>query len=310
MRWNHRLASIAMLLTGPLLVLPEMALAQTESSPIVSEEPGSDALRLRLEMEIDRVSAHRERLEEGLRALDAGGTPAQVRAIIAPEDEGPPDFDLAGPGPRGEGAKAREFREEDLETMLTVIRETNPQMHTRITQALERNPERARQFLRRAWPRVAEMVELREENPELYRLRVRMMRTNIEIMKKAGLYARASREGADETELALIRDELSALVDQQLDARLKEQQDALERSRERLSRIELEIEAMTNDRDHVIETRVDEIIERALSRGDERGGSGSGALAKAGRSAAGRSAAGAESRRSVRFSRDRLSSRI
>lgn len=124
-------------------------------------------------------------------------------------------------GPPGEADRPHPpLTAEQREQALEVLRDVNPDLAERITQALQDNPERARRVIQRFGPRLLELAELRKSDPVLYQLKVTDQRYNFETFKLVRQIHEARIEN-DDTRVERLTDRLREHLLKHFDVRMK-----------------------------------------------------------------------------------------
>ncbi len=156
---------------------------------------------------------------------------------------------------------------ERLEGMLSLIEETNPEMHARLIELRENNPERFARAMRRAAPRLKELATLREHDPEAFELRRRELQISREIFQLLRRVAGAAPDDLTADMLEDIQNRLEVLLAQQFEIRIQLGQRHIERLEERLEKLRAEINNRLERRDQLIDDRAAELLRKALERG-------------------------------------------
>ncbi|HYE01740.1 MAG TPA: hypothetical protein VD963_00755, partial [Phycisphaerales bacterium] len=265
---------------------PDSARAQRPGRP--GGEPPSRARDARADEQetrdfiarrLDDLEKRRAVLEEAQRRLDAGEPVDQVRAHLRsglrtgtiwdpPEtrEHGPVGAGARRPGlPQGlprpgarPGAPPRgPLPPEHRQQMREFLRATFPEALARIEEAARDNPAEVERRLQEWAPRVRELLELRDREPELYELRVREVRAQFRAGPLA--YSIAQRLPADgpvpaevEADIAKLRELVTELVDARLEAKRLE----VERLRARLDRVVQDVDRQGQERPSLIEAMV------------------------------------------------------
>jgi DNA repair exonuclease SbcCD ATPase subunit len=178
------------------------------------------------------------------------------------EREQPMADERRGPWRRPAGPPHVEpLDEAQTEALLDFLREYNPQMAERFTDAMKHNPERVRRALAMVYPRYRELMELREENPELYELRredLLLARESRELVRELQQVRRADGEAEAER----IRERLRDVVTRHFEVRQALRERELEQLERRLEALRDELEQRREERDELIEQRLEELTGR------------------------------------------------
>jgi len=177
-------------------------------------------------------------------------------------------------GPRGE--RLRRFRGthadrpeavERLDEALSLIEETNPEMHARLVELRKNNPERFRRAMTRAAPRLREFARLREHDPEGFELRRQELQISREIFQLLRRVAGAEPNDLTADALQDVQDRLEVLIAQQFEIRIEQGQRHIERLEQRLERLRAEVDDRLERKDQLIDDRAAELLRKALERG-------------------------------------------
>lgn len=189
-------------------------------------------LKERLQTRLDDMDLARERVRQAIERLDQGAAPGEVMRDLAPvlralgrgegpgrgEDdeltnmpypprrgEGPPGdmHDRPGPengnGVRGEGRgggpgnRQGNFGPEDREKMLEQLRQNAPELAARLEAMNRAEPAMAQRFGGKLFPRVREALAIREERPELFKLKIREITNAAVVFDSVRQFRDASR---------------------------------------------------------------------------------------------------------------------
>ena len=249
--------------------------------PLFGDEGGlgtldAQELRSRLELRLEQADALRARLAEMIDALDRGECPDEVlgpvgrrlleRRLGEMPGLGPAGLrHRAGLGPPPGGAEV------DLEEVRAFIDEHLPLLAARLEEAEGVDPERAERMLSRMAPRLGEIMLARDEDPAFARLRLDEMRTGMDILGATRSFRQARESGGD---LDAARAELRALVERQVDLRLRLERHRIDRGRADLAEAEARLAEQQARREALVEEHLSRIVDRALQRpgpGDHRG---------------------------------------
>ena len=201
-------------------------LAQAEAEAPEAERPGRRLLRERLERE--------------------GRLPGQMR-----------DRENA---PRRPAERARDLTLEQEAQVIAVLKDINPELAQRVTEALEHDRADARRMLARVWNRTRDLIELRAHNPDLYRLKAADSRHRFEVFRLVQQIRRARR--AEDTEaVKRLLGELRTTLQSHFQVRQELREYELAQLEQRIQKLRAELA------DH--RRNKDELIEQALTRIEE-----------------------------------------
>ncbi|MEM6459329.1 MAG: hypothetical protein AAF710_08070 [Planctomycetota bacterium] len=160
--------------------------------------------------------------------------------------------------PRDRGPRDRRWTDAEAEAAREVIATLYPELAERLDKLRDEDPRAYRDALERRFPRVRFLVRLRERDPEMYALRVEdiTLARRVESLGKA--YRAAEADGDDMKSLA-IKDDLEDAAAAHFDVRQTIRRIEIDRLRARLEAMEQQLEEQDDDRDDLIERRVDEL---------------------------------------------------
>ena len=207
------------------------------------------------------VEAEFPDIGRGPGGLGGGGGPGGPPGGVMDGDmgDGPPgprgpgrgQRDPGGGGGGGGGMGGRE-REPPLDRPLTdeeraavreFLRTAQPRLHEMFAELEAADPDEASRRLREMFPRIRPMIELRQNDPALYELRMRELRTGREAMESARKFIEVERAAnTPEAERSRAEAALRAAVGAHLDARAEIGRHELARQIERAQRDIAEIE--------------------------------------------------------------------
>jgi hypothetical protein len=272
------MAGLACIGAFPALAQPQDAPPPAEpprEAPLPADGPGIEE---RLQRRLDELSAERERLlaamelarkgadrEEVMRALRPpgaeGDAPRQERDG-RPWDRRPDRMDGDRPGREGPGrdrdGERPSFRDpEHRERVMAYLREHLPEVADRLDEMNESNPQLAERITSRLGPRVGEIMDLQEREPELASLKLEELRNGLAIIEAI----RQCREAGDSPEqLAPARATLSARIADQFDIRARLNANEIERLRRRLDRLQADLDSQLSEREQTIQQRTDDFL--------------------------------------------------
>lgn len=243
-------------------------------------------MRTFLQRRLSEARSYASRLEDALERLDSGEDLREIRADLrdaigdaviewvdehreAREAHGRVvvrrrDRDLEEPPRRLSDEQHRALRE--------IITAVMPDLRHRMDRLAESDPEEADRRMREMFPRFRPLIELREEDTEVFRMRLAEIATMREAVRLSREIARKQRRGADADELQSDHAALRALLEQHFEMRRRAQQHELDRLKERLRVIEKELEEHDRDRERLVEDRIESLLERAATDSSGRHG--------------------------------------
>ena len=172
--------------------------------------------------------------------------------------------------PNGDG-KNRQTTAITVEHIMEFAQEIYPELAAQLSNMCEKDPEAFDKIVRRQWPRLGILVRLREDNPELFEVKVTEFKTDAEIYHVAELLR--GQDVEDPSTKAKIA-ELKGLVRVKTAISLRAQSLYIERQERQLERQERQLAAL-RARLEDTSLRFDEIVDARLNQllqavGDEK----------------------------------------
>ncbi|MBC7773103.1 MAG: hypothetical protein H7210_11445 [Pyrinomonadaceae bacterium] len=239
-----------------------------------------EVLRKRLEKRLSEAKESQQRLEEALKATDAGASiedlkkifpePGSLRAVLDDNDPGEGGSGRFG-GRDGDGrmGERRPLTEADREVIREVLQSAAPEMATKLDELMSRDPEAAQKKLNEVFPRMGSMVAMRERDPKIYRLRLAdlsLARQSIPLAREL-LERRQKGEAVDSPESTLATTQLREFIVKQFDNRMLGmgyEIEALQARIEEKQRLLVKMKAEQS-------VSVDRIMESLIKRADKPG---------------------------------------
>lgn len=262
---------VAAAFAGTSALQPSGTADAPDAASPAAKEPERQGMRARLQRRLEETRRAQDRLESALRALDEGAAPAEVRRHLrGSESEGREK--PSGPRPKHGGPPGREGRDgPDVEgdPAFRMLHEHAPELAERLRRGMREDPRLARRVVSWLGPRLHEFAA--ERDPALMRLRIDELKEGMEIAEITRGLARAiltkePEQDRIESEKARLR----AAMERQHDLRLQIQHREIELLGERLERLRAEVSRGPEERERIIDGRLDEIvatIERYRGRG-------------------------------------------
>lgn len=198
-----------------------------------------------------------ERGERGFSEGRGGGPP---RFMFPPKKD-----DRGGPWDRMTAEEARGV----VDAAMEILEEIDPDAAQRVRFMAERNPHMVMEMLRRRFPRLEPILALREQNPDLFHLRMRDYKLNTRSFLLAREIRDAEGSMGDPEKLTDLEDQLRASVEEHFEVRQKirefelaSMEDEIERLTQEVTRLREEIEQRSVDPQGLIEQRIDTLLQR------------------------------------------------
>ncbi len=257
------------------------------------EAPAMDSAMLveRLSRRLAELEQETVRMREAIAKLEGGQSPAQVMEGMRPQT-----MERRGPGPGPEGMRgpggpddrgpmdemhAREMHErmaaqrgemmrrepmgpmspEERERIVQFLETNTPRVAERFKELEAERPEVAERMLAGMRERVAEMRRVAEKDPAALDMRLRGLRTDMELRQAAMDFVMARRDG-DEAKQADARAAIEALVADRVAVTLEERERELAGLRQRVETMAAELAAARQDPQEMIAKRIDELLTR------------------------------------------------
>jgi len=218
-----------------------------------TNDANSEELRTRLEARLARIEQEKTRIEQDLRDLDAGKE-IEHRG----EKRRGPWRDRPSEGRRGGNKDDRPLTDEERETVLEFFRKHDPQMLERHKAFAERNQERAQHMFDRRGRHILSLLELEQEDPERFELRLRAIKAHGKIREVITEAIRGEALDAPET-----RKELAKLVAYRIDDQDSEREQEISDLESRVEQLRSERVSNRERRNERIEHAIDRILAKA-----------------------------------------------
>lgn len=220
----------------------------------------------------EHAEGHREGDREGRRG-DGRHDGERERPRLLERGEDRPSPEAITPGPfsphreaDGERGDPPPLDEAHREAALAVLADVYPRLAERLNEAQEANPRRAEWALRKMWPRLHRLVELRERDPAMYRLRVADQRHKVETLRLVHQLRRAQRRDEAPARPRELRAKLRDRVNEHFEVRQRMRRHELEQLAERIEQLRAELQRRQTNRDQLISRYIEALVNR--ERGD------------------------------------------
>jgi hypothetical protein len=281
--------------TSPPSPSTQPAPAAQPAKPGPDDKPiARDALRARLQRRLDDSRRSQQRLEQALERLDSGTAPAEVlsdldsfghtggreRSGAARDRSGAPDHQPGAGGHDGPPSSRGDHRRADApapaaqapsrDQILAFLDEHAPRLAQRLRRSMSDNPPQADGLFQRFSPRIGEIIQLREQDPVEFTIRVDEFKGGIALFDAAGHLREAFRTGADSAAIEKESSAVRALVAQQFDYKIRRHQHEIDSLQERMTKLRTDLDAQLKDRDAAIDKQAQHIIDSARRQSKER----------------------------------------
>jgi hypothetical protein len=272
-------AGIVTMLTA-VLVGPVLAQPDTDPPPQRESHAGTQRrepeLRERLQRRMAELREEQERLARAMDMLDNGASREDVMRELrvgdmgdAPPEPGRPQERAGRPKPddgapepdrprraRG-GERFASADDPSREQVAAFMRENLPGLAERLERLKEANPEMAARMGTRLTPRIMDIIETREHDPDLARLKLDELQNGVAMVEALG----AVRAARDEPErLKAAHGALADRVADQFDIRAKLHRHEIDQLRQRVDRLQAELDQKLGQREEAIRKRLDDML--------------------------------------------------
>jgi hypothetical protein len=290
---NRRTRSLILALTGAAIFACNTAHAQPGDRPgdrpddrpakperAREEAPATpEELRERIERRLEIIRGEEARLQRALAQIEEGVAPEQIydslrergrRGDGGPDGE-PSDRPRGPRGPRPEGAPIdnpgdadtgppERFDPSMAPRIMRLLEERNPEMHRRLSEARDRNPDRFHALLEERWPRIRAMLRAqRAEDAGRPDQADAMRATDREVRDLARRVAGAA---TDEDRAARTAD-LRAALERQFDLHAEHARAEITTLQERLGALIERLDRTTANRAAMIDERIADLTRPA-----------------------------------------------
>lgn len=247
-----------------------------------------EVLRKRLEKRLSDIQDTQKKLEEAIRAMDGGASTEDLKKILPEQgplrgllDENEPD----GKGP-GEGApgrfggrdgdgkmgERRPLTEADRAAIREVLQSAAPDMAAKLDELFSKDPEAAKKKLNEVFPRMRAMLEMRERDPKMYKLRLddlSLARQSIPLAKEL-LERRQKGEPADSAESKSTTRRLREFIVKQFENRMLGMGYEIEGLQARIEEKQRQLVKMKAEQTESVDRIMESLIKRADKPGLEK----------------------------------------
>ena len=157
------------------------------------------------------------------------------------------------------GGYSQTFTEDEARQAFPIIELLQPDLADELRELGERDPRHLREVIQRRFPGVRYLIDLKERDPEMYRLRIRDIQLNRETRDLARA-VQAAQAADREDEADDLIETLEERVTEHFDVRQALRERELDVLRERIERMQEELEDRADERDDLIEERVEGLV--------------------------------------------------
>lgn len=278
-RMTTGVAAAGLLALGAQARAPEEPVSEPPPPASAEPAPAGDPERARA---YERLERWERLLEEQLQAvrrgrelLDEGKSPEEVR--LAAERGRPAFLDRTAelrrdPGRNRDDAPRQDEpppTPEELDALRAFAREHLPRLDERLRELEGRNEAAAGAMLRRLAPRLRDIRELMESDPEFAQLRISQMQAAMRMAETGYLLRRRAADGLTPEEIEPLRRELRDLLAAHFDERIRTQQMEIDLLSAQLAELQGSLRDQLDRREEIIDEKVEAIMDRALQGLDD-----------------------------------------
>lgn len=211
------------------------------------QESGADraVMKRRLREEVERTKRTQERMERAIAELDEGAEPREVVRMLRETRE--------------ERPWSREVSDDDRARALGFLREHAPQMAERLGAVIESGGAMGDRMVARIASELREVDHARARDPEIGAARERALVTGLALRMTHERYRESKRRG-DEEAAEKARAELRDLIGTQFDLEARMRGFEIERLRDRVERLQTELDEHAAKRDDVIDKHLERLV--------------------------------------------------
>ena len=159
----------------------------------------------------------------------------------------------SSPGQFGRGFMTEELTEQDVAEAMEFIEEYGgPEMVSKLKDLKVDAPVKYRAALKRALLEKRDLERLKENEPDLYKKRLRILELRAESFNLAENYRNAKSDG----EKNRIKEEMRNVLSKQFDLKEKEKGQRIERLEEEIARLKEELKERKTHKEEIVERRM------------------------------------------------------
>ena len=155
-------------------------------------------------------------------------------------------------------ARDRKMPPNMVEHVMAVAKEIDPELADQLSTMCENDPEAFQRIIRKQGRRLGSLIRLREEDPELFEVKVTELKTDAEIYHKAESL-RGCELGTPESQAKIA--ELRGLIRAKTALTIRAQSLYISRLEKHLAACRAKLEDTTARFDEIVDTRVNELID-------------------------------------------------
>lgn len=224
-----------------------------------ASEHGSDAIRARLEVAIERGEEQLARNREALERLKNGESPTSVlRALRSDAQRGQPTN-----AKRDEKPNRRDRAEQDdpqrarLEEVRAFVREHIPEFQRKIDSVAEKESPFADRLMAQLAPMIEDVMRSFRDDPAFGRLKLQELRSGLAFVEAMRVYRdQANSDSATDEDRAAAKENLRAAAEARFDAKMKIREYEITQLTEQLLEMSSTLKEMRTSRNDQIEQMI------------------------------------------------------
>ncbi len=209
-------------------------------------------------MEADRGDERPSRRDRGMRPRRSDGPDFDRPGSDRPPRRPAPDRDFRRPGSdgpgRGEPRKPRKpLTDEQTEELFGILQQINPRFAEGLAKVRKIRPERFRQGLQRIAPRLEHLVQLKDDDPELFQLEIENRQLKFKSFRLSQAIRKARTENTDPAKIEAMQNQLRDMLDKHFDVRQKILERELKHMAKRIEKLKGQLRQRQENRKQLID---------------------------------------------------------
>lgn len=166
-----------------------------------------------------------------------------------------------GGKPLRESRREVELDQDQIATVLEILRQHRPELAQRLEEALEKHPDRAQRILADQWPRLTRLIELKQRDPRTFEITLSEMRLMGQA-RELFIQWRVAMKNGDQDQADQIKQQLTQVAGQLFDLNQEFRLREVERLEQRAQELRQQIQTRAVERDALIQQRLEELFKR------------------------------------------------
>lgn len=156
------------------------------------------------------------------------------------------------------------LKDDQIRSAIEIFRDRDPKLGERMEAGFKENPDRVRRMLASQWNRIERMIALKKGDPSLYKAQTKEIQASYKMYQVVG-EIRKAKDGQDTTKL---RENLRQHVASHLESRHRVRKLELERLKQRVAKLQKQVEDNEAKMDKAVDARVKDLI-KSRSHGNK-----------------------------------------